>query len=182
MKKLRGNIATEILFFLIHGVNVNMLRCLFHLNGGSLSTLSVPGVGFFPAYSGNAGPYRNNPDAADIKNVGPLPPGRYFIVNRPTTLLSPVYDAPKSFFSGSDRSLWFGLFRDDGSIDDVTLYKNVQRGSFRLHPAGYQGISNGCITLASRCHYEILRNALLSEHNAKIRIQSLIAYGTVQVY
>lgn len=171
-----------ISFTYVQGMNDNMLKCLFHLNGGSLSTLSCPGLGFFPAYSGNAGPYRNNPDATHIKDVGPLPPGRYFIVNRPTTLLSPVYDAPKSFFSGSDRSVWFGLFRDDGSINDVTLYRNIQRGNFRLHPAGYQGISNGCITLPSRSHYKILRDALLSENNSKIRVKSFIAYGTVQVY
>lgn len=160
-----------------------MLRCLFHLNGRSLSTLSVPGVGFFPAYSGNAGPYRNNPDAANIKGVGPLPPGKYYIVDRPVGRLSFIRDLPDSFFSGSDRSVWFGLYRDDGVIDDSTFYSGVQRGNFRLHPAGYQGISRGCITLPSLSHFMLLRESLLSKHNATITLRGgLIAYGTVQVY
>lgn len=161
-----------------------MLRCFFHLNGGSLSTLSVPGVGFFPAYSGNAGPYRNNPDAADIKEVGPLPPGKYYIVNRPTGgLITKAKNWVESEISGSDRSLWFALYREDDRLDDMTFYNNVLRGNFRLHPAGYQGVSKGCITLPSRSHYMVLRDALLNEHNVRVKITaSLTAYGTVQVY
>ncbi|WP_313449212.1 tlde1 domain-containing protein, partial [Atlantibacter hermannii] len=53
--------------------------------------------------------------------------------------------------------------------------------NFRLHPAGYQGISKGCITLPSKNHYTILRNALLSTASVMISA-SLRAYGTVQVY
>lgn len=48
-----------------------MIRCTFHLNGGQLSTLSCPGVGFFPAYSGHAGANRNNPDSVALKKKGP---------------------------------------------------------------------------------------------------------------
>lgn len=59
-----------------------MIRCTFHLNGGQMSTLSCPGLGFFPAYSGHAGANRNNPDAIALKKKGPLPPGKYFIVTR----------------------------------------------------------------------------------------------------
>lgn len=44
-----------------------MIRCTFHLNGGQMSTLSCPGIGFFPAYSGHAGGKRNNPDAITLK-------------------------------------------------------------------------------------------------------------------
>ena len=65
----------------------------------------------------------------------------------------------------------------------MTFYNNVLRGNFRLHPAGYQGVSKGCITLPSRSHYMILRDALLNEHNVRVKITaSLTAYGTVQVY
>jgi hypothetical protein len=161
-----------------------MLRCCFRLNCSSLSTLSVPGVGLFPAYSGNAGVYRNNPDAADIKDIGPLPPGKYYIVSRPLGgYRTMVLDYFRSQASGSDRSLWFALYREDNNIDDYTFYNGVERGHFRLHPAGYQGISNGCITLPSRSHFMILREALLSKHNAQVRVTAqLTAYGTVQVY
>jgi len=158
-----------------------MIRCTFHLNGGQMSTLSCPGVGFFPAYSGNAGTHRNNPDSVAIRDVGPLPQGKYFIVTRPTGLLSPLKDYFSSQLSGSDRDLWFGLFREDSQIDDTTLIEGMSRGSFRLHPAGYQGISNGCITLASRCHFLVLRAALLNTAPAMVTA-SLTAYGTVQVF
>lgn len=158
-----------------------MIRCTFHLNGRALSTLSCPGIGFFPAFSGNEGIKRNNPDSTAIPDTGPLPPGRYYIVDRPHGLMSPVYDYFSSLVSGSDRALWFGLYRDDGTIDDMTYVEQVRRGSFRLHPAGYKGISKGCITLPSKSHYIILRNAILS--TASIMISASIrAYGTVQVY
>ena len=55
-----------------------MIRCTFHLNSGQLSTLSCPGVGFFPAYSGNAGENRNNPGKTGVPEKGPLPPGKYY--------------------------------------------------------------------------------------------------------
>lgn len=113
-----------------------MIKCTFHLNGGAISTLSCPGIGFFPAYSGNTGLYRNNPDSAHIKNVGPLPPGKYFIVNRPLGgLRTAIKNYIESEMSGSDRSIWFALYRDDGKIDDVTFYESVLRGQFRLHPS-----------------------------------------------
>jgi len=83
--------------------------------------------------------------------------------------------------SGSDRSVWFGLFKDDGSIDDYTFIGEVERGHFRLHPAGYDGTSEGCITFPSRSDYAVLHTALLQ--TATMRITStLIAFGTVQVY
>ncbi|ATF92902.1 Uncharacterised protein [Cedecea neteri] len=51
-----------------------MIRCTFHLNGGALSTLSCPGIGFFAAYSGQAGSTRNNPEQA-FYNWYPKPKG-----------------------------------------------------------------------------------------------------------
>jgi len=158
-----------------------MIRCTFHLNGGQMSTLSCPGVGFFPAYSGNTGLHRNNPDSVTIPNTGPLPPGKYYIVTRPTGFMSPVKDYVASQLSGSDRNLWFGLFREDDNIDDTTLIEGMTRGSFRLHPAGYEGISNGCITLASKCHFLVLRSALLQTAPMMITA-SLRAFGTIQVF
>ncbi len=159
-----------------------MIRCTFHLNGGALSTLSCPGVGFFSAYSGQAGSTRNNPDAMAVKNIGPLPTGKYYIVSRPTGgRFQWFHDSTASLFSGSDRDLWFGLFRDDDNIDDHTFIDKVERGNFRLHPAGYKGISEGCITFPSLSQYMILRNALLSTTTFYVT-STLVAYGTVYVY
>lgn len=159
-----------------------MIKCTFHLNGKSLSNLSCPGIGFFPAYSGNAGVHRNNPNSVKIPNIGPLPPGKYYIVSRPTGgLRTVISDWAASKYSGSDRALWFALFREDDEINDWTFIDKVERGNFRLHPAGYRGISEGCITLASPGHYEIVRSALLKT-STKLVSSSLTAYGTIQVY
>jgi hypothetical protein len=159
-----------------------MIRCTFMLNSYGLSTLSVPGVGFFPAYSGNAGEHRNNPNSVAVKEVGPLPPGRYYIVDRPTgSWRNILKNEALSITSGSDRKLWFALYREDSRLDDLTFIYQVERGNFRLHPAGYSGESKGCITLPNHSHYDILRGSLLQTAKAKISA-CLTAYGTVQVY
>lgn len=159
-----------------------MIKCTFYLNGGSLSNLSCPGIGFFPAYSGESGSTRNNPDAMAVKDFGPLPPGKYYIVSRPTGgRLSGIRDYVGSVLSGSDRDLWFGLFREDSNIDDYTFIGEVERGNFRLHPAGYKGISHGCITLPSISNYMIIRNALMNATKFNVT-PFLLAYGTVHVY
>ena len=152
-----------------------MINCTFRLNGNALSNLSCPGIGFFPAYSGNTGQYRNNPDSVAVKNVGPLPPGKYYIVDRPRSIGTRVKDYFATRYTGSDHSIWFALYREDNSIDDVT------RGNFRLHPAGYEGISNGCITLPSPAHFRVLREALMRTPKTLVTA-SLSAYGTIQVY
>lgn len=159
-----------------------MIRCTFHLNGGQMSTLSCPGVGFFPAYSGHAGLNRNNPDSVSLKKKGPLPPGKYFIVVRSRGgLRSRWHDMIKELESGSNRDYWFALYRDDGTIDDLTFIDSVKRGAFRLHPAGVSGISEGCITLPNHSHYQILQHALLSAGSLLITAE-LKAFGTIQVY
>ncbi|MGL4429493.1 hypothetical protein D3C75_311130 [compost metagenome] len=159
-----------------------MIRCTFHLNGGQMSTLSCPGVGFFPAYSGHAGVNRNNSDSVAVKKKGPLPPGKYFIVTRTRGgIRSRWHDMFKELESGSNRDLWFALYRDDETVDDTTFIGNVQRGAFRLHPAGSSGISEGCITLPNHTHYHILHQALLSSGSMLITAE-LKAFGTIQVY
>ncbi|EKK5269665.1 DUF2778 domain-containing protein [Cronobacter dublinensis] len=158
-----------------------MLRCKFHLNSQSLSNLSCPGVGFFPAYSGVEGNKRNNPGFVTTPNEGPLPPGKYYIVDRPKGYGSAIKDYLSSQVSGSDRNVWFALYREDDTIDDHTFIEHVQRGAFRLHPAGYAGISKGCITLPSKEHFITLRSALLASPPVMVGA-SLMAYGTVQVY
>ncbi|ASI57547.1 DUF2778 domain-containing protein [Raoultella ornithinolytica] len=158
-----------------------MIRCTFCLNGNQLSNLSCPGIGFFPAYSGT-GTSRNDPDAVAVPSIGPLPTGLYYIVTRGTGgVVTMVSDSLASFISGSDRSIWFALYRHDSQIDDYTFIGHVRRGNFRLHPAGYQGVSEGCITLPRLSDFMLLRAALLNTPTIQVTA-SLTAFGTVQVY
>ena len=159
-----------------------MIQCIFHLNGGQLSTLSCPGIGFFSAYSGHSGPHRNNPDSIATLKKGPLPPGKYYIVTRPRGgFKSHWTDMIHGLESGSDRDLWFALYKDDEKIDDFTFISDVERGRFRLHPAGNSGISEGCITLPNHSDYAILLMAILRSPAMLITAQ-LKAFGTIQVY
>lgn len=104
----------------------------------------------------------NNPDMANVPKTGPLPPGRYYILLRERGgWYSQTRDSINAFFTGSDRSEWFALYRDDGTINDETFYEGVRRGEFRLHPIGPSGLSQGCITLYSQSHFDILAAALL---------------------
>ena len=66
-------------------------------------------------------------------------------------------------------------------IDDLTWVGEVQRGHFRLHPAGYKGVSEGCITLPRLSDFMLLRAALLNTPTIQVTA-SLAAFGTVQVY
>jgi hypothetical protein len=159
-----------------------MIRCFFHLNGRPLSSLQCPGIGFFSAYSGNKGVHRNNPASVTVPKRGPLPPGKYYIVTRSRggwrTRLNDCY---KSIESGSDRNVWFALFREDDHIDDITFIQKVERGSFRLHPAGRNGNSDGCITLVSASDYRTLWQALMKSPPMRVSSQ-LHAFGMIQVY
>ncbi|MCU2631782.1 DUF2778 domain-containing protein [Enterobacter hormaechei subsp. hoffmannii] len=92
---------------------MNLLQCFFHLNGGTYATLSVPGVGFFPAFSGN-GDATNRAESANIPDIGPLPPGRYYILLRGLGgWYTQTKDSVNAFFTGSNRNEWFALYRDD---------------------------------------------------------------------
>lgn len=158
-----------------------MIQSTFYLNGNQLSNLSCPGIGFFPAFSGT-GASRNNPDDVAIPSIGPLPPGLYYIVTCGTGgIVTMVSDSVASFISGSDRSIWFALYRHDSQIDDHTFIGHVRRGNFRLHPAGYKGVSEGCITLSRLADFMLLHDVLLNTPTIQVTA-SLTAFGTVQVY
>ncbi len=60
-----------------------MLRCKFHLNSQSLSNLSCPGVGFFPPIQALRAINETTPVLLPRQTKGPLPPGKYYIVDRP---------------------------------------------------------------------------------------------------
>ncbi|WP_179747145.1 DUF2778 domain-containing protein [Paraburkholderia bryophila] len=85
-----------------------------------------------------------------IKNAGPIPKGRYYIIGRQSGgRLGWLWDWAKDKASHVQHDQWFALYRNDGVIDDYTFVHGVRRGNFRLHPDGRFGISEGCIAIQS---------------------------------
>jgi len=158
----------------------------FLVNNEPLSPLTIFGVGTFNAYSGND-QYLNRGGCTMVPSNGPIPAGKYWIIDRPTGGLGSIAaarikDEWNTFWGHpSDHREWFALYRDDGKIDDVTWVNGVKRGQFRLHPAGGHGVSLGCITLPARVDFMSIRNALL--HTTKIPAgnSGFAAYGTIEV-
>jgi hypothetical protein len=157
----------------------------FVINDADYSPLSFPGVGTFLAFSGN-GAYRNRGACGMIPRQGPVPAGKYWIVDRPegglrSQLKAGISDIYNHYSSGATfrHSEWFAIWRDDGSIDDYTWIENVKRGNFRLHPGV---LSEGCITLPYDSDYARLRNALLRTQKIEIPcMKKLMSYGTIEV-
>ncbi|WP_375603186.1 DUF2778 domain-containing protein [Enterobacter hormaechei] len=158
-----------------------MITAKFALNGLPTSILCVSGVGNFPAFSGQK--YgRNNVTMASRPKIGPIPPGRYFIVGRQS---GGRLDAIRSFYLnniyGTERETWFALYQDEGKVDDTIFIEGVRRGEFRLHPVGPAGLSEGCITLCQQSDFDYLRSALLNTTMMQIPKSSFRAYGTITV-
>lgn len=157
------------------------IPCTFRLNNRAMSVLRCDGVGEFAAFSGENGA-RNNPASAAIPNAGPLPPGRYYIVDRGSGgPFSHIRDLFMDLINDTDRGKWFALYRDDGQIDDWTFVNGVGRGHFRLHPRGRANISEGCITLADPSAFYRLRDRLLHATLIALPGGKGFAYGTVDV-
>jgi hypothetical protein len=158
----------------------------FLVNNEPLSPLTIFGVGTFNAYSGDE-QYRNRGGCTAVAGKGPIPAGKYWIVDRPTggtgsKALAWAKDEWNSYRGHpTDHSEWFALYRDDGAISDVTWVNGVKRGQFRLHPAGGRGVSLGCITLPSLTDFTRIRNALLHTAQIPARASGLRAYGTIEV-
>lgn len=157
--------------------------CYFLLNRREMASLNCPGIGTFPAFSGQK-EGRNNPEKTNVPDIGPIVRGRYFIVERPTGgRLGPFKERLLKNVYGTDRSTWFGLYRDDGKIDDYTFVQGVKRGNFRLHPIGPLGLSEGCITLQHSIQFNYMRDMFLkSGPTLNIPGSQLKAYGTIKVY
>jgi hypothetical protein len=157
------------------------VQCTFRLNNKPMSVLHCDGVGDFAAFSGHD-TVKNNPSAVAIPDVGPLPPGRYYIVNRGSGgLFTHMRDVFMDLVNDTDRGKWFALYRDDGQLDDWTFINGVGRGHFRLHPHGRANISEGCITLADAPAFYRLRNYLLHTPLIALPGGKGFAYGTVDV-
>jgi len=154
-------------------------QCAFALNGKPLSTLTCDGSNYI-AFSGTGNSVNKREAVANV-NEGPLPPGKYYIVDRQSGgHLGWLWDLLAKEFS-TDRSEWFALYRDDGVIDDQTVINGIIRGSFRLHPIGPRRLSEGCITLMSKSEFDLLRARLLAQPAIKIPGTGIRYYGTVDV-
>lgn len=158
-----------------------MINARFTLNGLPSSILSVAGVGNFPAFSGKKFG-RNNVTMASREKIGPIPPGRYFIVGRESGgRLGAIRHFYLNNIYGTDRDSWFALYKEDLQIDDTVFIEGLKRGEFRLHPIGPAGLSEGCITLCQPSDFEYLRNALLNTTMIQVPCSSFRAYGTITV-
>ncbi|QOL13156.1 DUF2778 domain-containing protein [Dickeya dianthicola] len=162
------------------------LQGKFIVNNADYSPLTLLGVGTFMAFSGNK-IYRNRGGCTDVPEAGPIPEGRYWIVDRPaggirsqaTAWLKDSWNTV--WGNDSNHSEWFALYRDDGQIDDYTWVNGVRRGNFRLHPIGGQGLSLGCITLQHYSDFAVIRAALLRTRKQPVRNTGLESYGVIEV-
>ena len=152
----------------------------FELNRMPVSRLVGDGVSY-PAFSGSP-PYVNDPSGINIPDVGPVPTGTFYIVDRPS---GGMLGWLRDFLSGADE--WFALYRQDTLIDDKTDVcsegENVEtlcvsRGNFRLHPGS---VSRGCLTLVNHDDYEQLRKLLLNTETGIVPGTSIPYYGTITV-
>jgi len=151
-----------------------MWKCEFELNGQPLSKFKY-GAKAIDAFSG-MGANVNRRSAACLANVGPIPSGTYYIVDRQSGgLLGPLYD-----LMGRHDS-WFSLYAADRKIDDETFCNEVRRGNFRLHPKGALGVSRGCITIERLSDFTLMRAVLLGKAKQPIPGSALRAYGYVVV-
>ena len=149
------------------------------------SPLVFPGVGTFLAFSGN-GAYRNRGACGRIAGHGPIPSGKYWIVDRPqggvkSKLYAEALDIYNQLVHGAqfNHTDWFALWRDDGAIDDFTWIEGVKRSHFRLHPGT---LSAGCITVVHNSDFARLRSALLITPLITIpNKNSVKAYGAIEV-
>lgn len=155
------------------------------LNGADYIPFNLYGVGVFMAFSGK-GAYRNKPACMAMPSDGPLPHGKYWIVERGSGGLASwmkekSLDIYNRVANGAefDRDEWFALYRDDLSIDDHTWINDVKRGLFRLHPGR---VSEGCITIARNSDYALIRNALLRTQQIPVPcMKNLMARGYIEV-
>ncbi len=158
------------------------INCKFKLDKREISSLQCEGVGEFAAFSGRDGISKNNADYSDKLGVGPLPVGRYYIVDRGSGgFFSRLYTSAVDWVNDNDHSTWFALYRDDGKVDDETFVNGVRRGNFRLHPHGRLNISEGCITLSDKAAFIRLRKRLLGTVRMPIPDGTGFAYGVIEV-
>jgi len=156
------------------------VKCIFTLNHRNTSTLICSGYGIVEAFSGQK-QGRDNPAEVASKGIGPIPRGTYYIVDRQSGgALGHVWDRVSPLVGSSDRRKWFMLWNP--RTGDITNIDGVTRGQFRLHPAGSQEYSEGCITLVNPAEFELLQRFIRgSAPSLVVPGSTLKAYGTVTV-
>lgn len=155
--------------------------CIFTLNRQRLSSLLCPGLGAIPAFSGY-GRFVNDPNSTAVPDDGPLPKGTYYIVGRPNggkhqALVETIEDIA----NGTHRAEWFALFHEGSPPTDFMTINGIRRGRFRLHPVGYWGRSEGCITLPHPSQFDTLRKWLTAHPPENIPGTQIPFYGKVIV-
>lgn len=155
--------------------------CFFRLNRKRMSILQCLDLGSMMAFSWN-GKFVNDPDATAIPNNGPLPHGTYYILDRQSGgRLGAVVDTMNDLANGTQRQDWFSLYAATPPASDFLTIKGVRRGNFRIHPVGYWGVSEGCITLPNIENFYTFRTWLTSHATSKIPGTEIDHYGTVTV-
>lgn len=133
------------------------------------------GASSFPAFSG-LGDYANKRPLACSPNLGAIPPGMYYILDRPSGgRLGWLRD------SVLGRTDWFALYAVDGKIDDETWCDKVRRGEFRLHPKGNLGISQGCIVIDKMDDFQLLQYRLRAQPAIHVPEASIDVWAEVVV-
>ncbi|MDY7579687.1 DUF2778 domain-containing protein [Herbaspirillum sp. RTI4] len=151
-----------------------MIECSFELNNKPMSVFKCGGKSF-PAFSGLQA-YANRRAFACVTDVGPIPPGAYYIIDRQSGgILGPLRDMV------SGQKDWFSLYGIDNNIDDEVYCNQVARGNFRLHPKGVYGISKGCITIEAIDDFQVIKNILKKSMQIEIPGKHILAYGKVSV-
>ncbi|WP_322014344.1 DUF2778 domain-containing protein [Paraburkholderia sp. J12] len=145
-----------------------------------MSSLHCPGVGDFAAFSGDKSG-KDNPSDIAIAGVGPIPPGRYYIVDRGSGgVFSQLRDFIGARTWSTDKSQWFSLYSAQ-TMNDWVFVHGVRRGNFRLHPVGPEHLSEGCITLTDQAQFRRLHAALKASSRIPMPGGKGFAYGTVDV-
>ncbi|CAB3746015.1 DUF2778 domain-containing protein [Paraburkholderia solisilvae] len=157
------------------------VQCTFRLNGQSTSTLYCSGFGSVAAYSGQMDAI-DDPRAVAIPDIGPLPPGKYYLLDRRSGgRFGWLHDwLSEMNVVTTDRSKWFMLWNE--RTGDSTFINGVKRGEFRLHPEGQRRVSKGCITVKSREEFDRLERHIRSRPpDVPVPGTNDKAYGTVVV-
>lgn len=155
------------------------------LNGADYAPFNLYGVGVFMAHSG-IGIYRNNANCVAIPSTGPVPPGKYWIIDRRegnwfSQQKEVIHDELNRITGRREfgKSDWFALWCDDWKIDDYTWTEGIKRGNFRLHPGT---VSKGCITIARNADFAVIRDALMNTSLITVPCRRLLmARGYVEV-
>jgi hypothetical protein len=158
------------------------ITCVFNLNSEQFSILGCHGEGVPPmlkAFSGRDRG-RDNPNSTGLPDIGPIPKGTYYIIDRQSGgHLGWLHDI-SSRIGSTDHSQWFMLWNKD--TGDTTYVNKVKRGAFRLHPIGPLGLSEGCITVTDIEGFKKFAAALRKRKpDLAVPGTTLKAYGIVQV-